>query len=164
MKDIVSGSGAVRSRLSNNAEDRSAMKDQLLALPQDQDVWIAGAQRLMVPAKPGKEERALWLIVIQSRTHHFVLGTHVSDDQPNPQALLSALIDAMVEPKEGPAHRPAALERGPNLSWGPVVPMLEQIGIEVRPAGSLYDLNAVFQYLSIQMAGRKLPDLPIEPA
>jgi hypothetical protein len=139
------------------------MKEQLLALPQDEDVWIAGAQPLTIPAKPGKKEQAVWLLVIQSRTQHFVLGHHVSADQPGPQALLSALIDAMVEPTQGTPRRPAALEEGPNLTWGPVVPMLEQIGVAVRPAGPLYDLNTVFQYLSLQMTGRKLPDLPTEP-
>jgi hypothetical protein len=138
------------------------MKDQLLALPQDQDVWTAGAQPLTIPAKAGKGEQAVWLLVIQSRTQHFVLGTNVSTDPPGPQALLSALIEAMLEPKQDSAHRPAAVEQGPNLSWGQVVPMLEQIGIEVRPAGALYDLNTVFQYLSVQLTGRKLPDLPLE--
>jgi hypothetical protein len=139
------------------------MKDQLLALPQDEDVWIAGAQPLVIPAKAGKKEQAVWLLVIQSRTQHFVLGHKVSADQPGPQALLSALIDAMVEPAEGTPRRPAAVEEGPNLVWGPVVSMLEQIGVAVRPAGPLHDLNTIFQYLSIQMTGRKLPDLPVEP-
>ncbi len=137
------------------------MKDRLLALPQDEDVWIAAAQLLRIPAKAGKGEQAVWLLVIQSRAHHFVLGTHVHGEQPGPQALLSALVEAMLEPRQGAARRPAAIEEGPNLSWDPVVPMLEQIGIAVRPAGSLDDLNTVFQYLSIQMSGRKLPDLPI---
>ncbi len=139
------------------------MKDQLLALPQDEDVWIAGAHILSMPARAGKPEQDVWLLVIQSRTQHVVLGTSASSDQPDAQGLLSALVEAMLEPKEGTPRRPAAVEQGPNLSWRPVVPMLEQIGIEVRPAGPLYDLNTVFQYLSIQMTGRKLPDLPIEP-
>jgi hypothetical protein len=139
------------------------MKEQLLALPQDQDNWIAGAQLLTVPAKPGKPEQTVWLLVVQSRTEHFVIGNHVSSEPPDAQALLSALIDAMLEPKEGKPRRPASVEKGPNLTWGPVVPMLEQIGIVVCPAGTLQDLNAVFQYLSIQMTGRKLPGLPIGP-
>jgi hypothetical protein len=144
-------------------EGGPAMKEQLLALPQDEDVWIAGAQLLRIPAKPGKGEQAVWLLVIQSRTQHLVLGTHTGGDPPDAQALLSALVEAMLEPKEGSARRPAAVEKGPNLSWGPVAPMLEQIGIAVHPAGPLHDLNTVFQYLSIQMTGRKLPDLPLEP-
>src|SRR5262249_1875746 len=139
------------------------MKEELLALPQDEDVWIAGAQLLNIPAKPGGEEQPVWLLVVQSRTRHFVLGMHTGRSKPDPQQLLSSLVDTMFEPKEGAARRPAAVERGPNLTWDPVVPMLEQIGISVRPAGTLFDLNTVFQHLSIQMSGRMLPDLPIGP-
>ena len=138
------------------------MKDELLALPQVEDVWIAGAQRLTGMAKSDGKKQAMWLLVIQSRSQHFVLGAHTGAKKPSPQELLSTLVESMFEPKEGMARRPVAVENGPNLSWDGVVPMLEQIGIEVRPAGPLFDLNTVFQHLSIQMTGRKLPDLPIE--
>jgi hypothetical protein len=139
------------------------MKDELLALPQVEDVWVAGAQLLTIPTTPGGKEQPVWLLVVQSRTEHYVLGMHTGTSKPAPQELLSTLVEAMFEPKEGTARRPAAVERGPNLSWDPVVPMLEQIGIAVRPAGTLFELNTVFQHLSMKLSGRVLPDLPIEP-
>jgi hypothetical protein len=139
------------------------MKDELLALPQDEDVWVAGAQLLTVPVRPGGEEQAVWLLLVQSRTQYVVVGMHTNTAQPSPQDLLTTLVNTMFEPKVGASRRPAAVERGPNLTWDPVVPMLEQIGIAVRPAGSLFDLNTAFQHLSIQMSGRMLPNLPIGP-
>src|SRR5262245_36454064 len=148
--------------LGNVEGDASAMKDQLLALPQDDDVWIAGAQLLTVPGEAG-EEQAVWLLVIQSRSQHVVVGTEACEEEPDPQTLLTALINAMVEPEDGPPRRPTAVETGPNLTWDPVAPMLEGIGVAVRPAGTLYDLNTVFQYLAMQMTGKPIPDLPIEP-
>jgi hypothetical protein len=105
----------------------------------------------------------VWLLLVQSRTQYVVLGTYTGTSPPDPQQLLWTLIDAMTQPKVGTARRPAAIEMGPNLTWPPVVPMLEQIGVAVRPAGTLFDLNTMFQHLSIQMSGRMLPDLPIGP-
>ena len=139
------------------------MKDELLALPQDEDVWIAGAQPMTIRATPEGEEQAVWLLLVQSRTRYVVLGMHTGPARPGPQELLWTLVDAMAKPKVGAARRPAAVEMGPNLSWDPVVPMLEQIGVAARPAGTLFDLNTMFQHLSVQMSGRMLPDLPIGP-
>src|SRR5262245_14236281 len=139
------------------------MKDELLALTQTDDVWIAGAHPLPMKTKFGNQERQVWLLLVQSRTRHFVLGHAAKPEQPPAQGLLNVLVDAMFEPSEGESGRPSAVEMGPNLPWGPVVPMLEDIGIEARPAGTLYDLNAAFQYLSIQLAGTKIPGLPIDP-
>ena len=139
------------------------MKDELLALPQDDDVWIAGAQLMTVRSSSDGREHSVWLLLVQSRTQYVVVGMHTGTAQPDPQQLLWTLVDAMTQPKVGVARRPAAVEMGPNLSWTPVVPMLEQVGVEVRPAGALFDLNTAFQHLSIQFCGRMLPDLPIRP-
>jgi len=139
------------------------MKDELLALPQDADVWIAGAQPMTVRAAPGGEEQSVWLLLVQSRTQYVALGMHTGSGKPGPQELLWTLVDAMTQPKVGAPRRPAAVEMGPNLSGDSVVPMLEQIGVSVRPAGPLFDLNTLFQHLSIQLSGRMLPDLPIGP-
>ena len=137
------------------------MKDELLALPMSDEVWIAGTHMLASPAKDDEPEKTMWLLVIQSRSRHFVLAHFISPEQPDAQTLLSTLIEAMMEPAQGEACRPTAVEKGPNLDWEPVEPMLEDIGIGVRPADTLGDLNTVFQYLSMQITGEPIPDLPI---
>lgn len=139
------------------------MKDELLALPQDDDVWIAGAQPMTIRAASDGVEHDVWLLLVQSRTQYVVLASSVSKTQPEPQELLWTLVDAMKEPKDGTPRRPVAIETGPNLTWSPIVPMLDQLEVEVRAAGTLYDLNTMFQHLSIQMSGRLLPNLPIGP-
>ena len=139
------------------------MKDELLALPQDDDVWIAGAQLMTILAESDGKEHAVWLLLVQSRTQYVAVGMDTGTAQPDAQKLLWTLVDAMTQPKVGAARRPAAVEMGPNLSWSPVVPMLEQVGVVVRPAGTLFDLNTAFQHLSIQFCGRMLPGLPIRP-
>lgn len=138
------------------------MKDELLALPQDDAVWVAGAQLLTVPGKTGGTEQTVWLLLVQSRTHYVVLGMSTATEQPGPQELLTALVDTMFEPKVGTARRPAVVEMGPNLVWEPVAPMLDQLGIAARPADDLADLNLMFQHLSVQMSGRLLPNLPYQ--
>src|SRR5262245_38974896 len=104
------------------------MKDELLALPQDEDVWVAGGQPMTIRAASDGVEHDVWLLLVQSRTQYVVLGMHTGKAQPDPQELLWALVDAMTQPKVGAARRPAAIEMGPNLSWPPIVPMLEQVG------------------------------------
>jgi hypothetical protein len=138
------------------------MLDELLALPQEDDVWIAGAHQLPKPVKGGGSEPP-WLLLIQSRTRHFVLGFQVLPEEPDAQTLLNTLVNAMFEPAQGEPSRPTAVEQGPNLEWEPVGPMLEQIEIDLRPAGPLQNLNTAFQYLSIQVCGAKIPGLAIEP-
>src|SRR5262245_51427028 len=145
------------------SQDSDDVMGELLALPQSDDVWITGAHPLPMTTKFGQEERQPWLLLVQSRTRHFVLGNSCRPDRPTAQEVLNALVKTMFEPSQGEPGRPAAVEMGPNLPWEPVVPMLERIGIEVRPAGPLYDLNTAFQYLSIQLAGSKIDGLPIEP-
>lgn len=139
------------------------MKDELLALPQDEDVWIAGAQPMTIRADSDGQEHAVWLLLVESRTEYVILAMHIGKAQPDPQQLLWTLVDAMTVPKGGEARRPAAVEMGPNLTWEPVSPMLEQLGVAVRPAGTLHDLNLMFQHLSVRMSGRMLPDLPYQP-
>jgi hypothetical protein len=136
---------------------------QLMNLPQTDEVWVAGAHALPMKAKFGKKEARPWLLLIQSRSRYFVLGSASTPRQPEAQELLTALVQAMFEPAQGEPGRPAAVEAGPNLPWEPVTPMLERLGVEVRQAGTLDDLNAAFQYLSVQLAGKKIPGLPIEP-
>lgn len=146
-----------------SSEDSDDIMQQLNDLPQTEDVWIAGAHLLPMKAKFGRQERQPWLLLIQSRARHFVLGSSSTPDQPTAQELLNALVEAMFEPNQGEPQRPSAVEMGPNLPWEPVVPMLEGIGIAAGPAGSLSDLNTAFQYLSIQLCGKKIPGLSIEP-
>lgn len=139
------------------------MKNELFALPQDDDTWVAGAHPLPIPAKDGGAVQTVWLILVQSRTRFFVLGMHTSPSQPGPQELLTTLVETMFEPKEGTPARPRAVETGPNLPWQPVIPMLEQIGIATREPTDLSDLNTAFQHLAIQLTGQMLPNLPISP-
>ena len=136
------------------------MKDELLALPQDEDVWVVGAQILTVPVSAGGAERPFWVLLVQSRTQYYALGVHTAIEQPGPQELLTALVDTMFEPKVGAARRPTAVEMGPNLNWEPLVPMLAQLGISAHRAEHLADLNLMFQHLSVQMSGQMLPNLP----
>ena len=81
------------------------------------DRWSAAL--IDVPAKPGKEERTVWLLV-DPEPHPTLASSAPTSVTTSPVlALLSALIDAMVEPKEGAVRRPAAVETGPNLVWDP---------------------------------------------
>ncbi len=146
-----------------SADDSDDIMKQLLALPQTEDVWIAAAHPLPMTAKFGQEEKQPWLLLIQSRVRYFVLGSTSRPARPTAQEVLNALVNAMFSPAQGEPGRPVAVETGPNLPWEPVGPMLQAIGIEVRPAGTLHDLNTAFQYLSIQLAGKKIPGLSIEP-
>ena len=139
------------------------MKDELLALPQNDDTWVAGAHPLPIPAKDGGPAQMVWLILVQSRTRFFVLGMHTSTTPPDAQELLSTLVETLFEPKEGTPARPRAVETGPNLPWQPVIPMLEQIGISTQEPTDLSDLNTAFQHLAIQLTGNMLPNLPIGP-
>lgn len=58
------------------------MKDELLALPQDEDVWIAGAQPMTVRAAADGVEHPVWLLLVQSRTQYVVLAVHIGKVQP----------------------------------------------------------------------------------
>jgi hypothetical protein len=139
------------------------MKDELLALPQDDDTWIAGAHPLPIPAKDSGPPQTVWLILVQSRTRFFVLGSRTSTSEPSAQELLSTLVETMFEPKEGTPARPRAVETGPNLPWQPVIPLLEQIGITTHEPTDLSNLNTAFQHLAIELTGQLLPNLPIGP-
>lgn len=142
-------------------QESDDVRQQLLALPVG-ETWVVGAQVLPVTPQKGQQVPS-WLLLIQSRPHHYVLGFSPRSQQPTPQELLNSLVTTMFEPAQGEPHRPDVIEMGPNLPWEPVVPMLEALGVEMRPAGSLTDLHTAFQYLSIKLAGRKIPDLPIGP-
>ena len=141
-------------------EQGSEVFGQLLALPLG-ETWVVGAHQL--PAAPKGARTPPWLLLIQSRRQHFVLGSSTSAKPPTPQELLNVLVGAMLEPAQGEPHRPEAIEMGPNLPWQPVAAMIEQLGTSLRPAGSLSDLNTAFQYLSMQVTGQPIPGLSIEP-
>ena len=140
-------------------QDSDDVFEQLLALPLD-DRWVVAAHQL--PAAPKGASGPPWLLLIQSRTRHFVLGSSTRARPLTPQELLNALVNTMFEPAQSEPHRPEVIEMGPNLPWEPVAAMLEQLEVSLEPAGSLSDLNTAFQYLSMQIVGRPIPGLSIE--
>ncbi len=136
--------------------------DELLQLPQSSEIWTVASHPLMMPAKDKKPAQQLWVGLVQTNEQYFVLASSTNETKLDAQELLFTIVDAITQPLEGSPRRPTAIEMGPNLNWGPVIPMLEAIGIQTTSTGQLYELNVAFQHMSIDLTGKPIPNLPIE--
>jgi len=137
-------------------------------LPQaESEVWQVEARRYSATVETPDETMYPWLLVIASNSDddHLVC-LEIEDRQPGQNAVLDALVEAMLRPKHGDPRRPGRVEvrqKGFQNAWRS---KLRQIQVECLLCKELEQVEAVLEiaspppWLARQLSGE--PGVPLE--
>jgi hypothetical protein len=128
-------------------------------LPQSGDVWEVAFRRAANWLKVGEEPVRPWLFVVRDRAGEHAVTQRVIVEPPSPAWAWDVLLEAMQRPREGQPRRPAELWAAPGPPWDELRPHLEDIGVRLRPAEALEEVEAVLADTSEMLTGKPRPGL-----
>lgn len=96
------------------------------------EIWQVDVRQLFSARGADEGEKPTWGLFIVNGTDGSVLTFDVGEGRPAPAVIWQYLVDAMLETKQGPSHRPAEIQvrlKTLRTAWQA---KLQQIGIECR--------------------------------
>ena len=135
-------------------------KVSLLRLPQERgETWQVDVMPNRATAGEQVEESSTWTLLIVSQLTHELIGVEILDAPPKPGEAWNYLIDAMVQPREGEAHRPARIvvrRKTFQTAWRT---KLRQIEIECSLTDTLDVVDVIRDHLPSLTGESALPKL-----
>jgi hypothetical protein len=131
---------------------------QLLALPQEDDTWVADCRRL--PLWLGEEGRPVrpWMVAVLSRKlQQLALAHDIIAEAPTVATILNALVQAACSETLDTPHRPRELHVPSGAVWQELRPRLEQAGIPMLETQDLEETNSLFEFVAERMGSRGGP-------
>ena len=92
------------------------------------ETWICDA------SYTGEDESAGWFLTVVEKSSDTVLSMDLGEDPRNPDTVLLALFEAMLNPEEGDAYRPAVIEFTDAKFSGALKKKLERLEIDSQVA------------------------------
>jgi tetratricopeptide (TPR) repeat protein len=119
-----------------------------LRIPQvEEEVWQLDVSRMPLSYIDGKPFRAPWALVLWNRTEDAILGFEAGDEQPTVSEVWNSLVEALLRPRSGEAHRPAEIQVRRKTYFKAWQEKLRQIGIRCRQHDELDGLDHVVENL-----------------
>ncbi len=123
-------------------------KQLFLRLPQIEDeVWQLDVCRLPISRSEGKAVRPPWALILWNRTEDAILTFDAGESQPTLAEAWDVLIEALLRPRAGDAHRPAEIHVRRKTFRKAWQEKLAQIGIACRLFEELDGLDGVIENL-----------------
>ena len=118
------------------------------------EVWQVDVRRLFSASGGEEEETPTWGLFIVNGSDGRVLTFDVGEGRPAPPVIWQSLVDAMLEAKQGPSHRPAEIQvrlKTLRTAWQA---KLRQIGIECRLCDELDHIDQMV-HQAVSQLGRQ---------
>jgi tetratricopeptide (TPR) repeat protein len=127
------------------------LKQKLLQLEQiEGEVWQVDA-RPLAPVQASEDGPPPWGVFVTSRTDDAILVFDIEEKRPGPNAVWDYVVEAMLQSKHGPTHRPAGIEvrlKSFQKAWAA---KLQQIGIECRLCDTLEQIDEMVGKAALQL-------------
>jgi hypothetical protein len=128
-------------------------------LPHEHDVWQANFRQLPNWIQLGGEMVRPWTFLVTSCSSRLVLGNRIWEEVPSAALLWDTLVQAMLQPAAGEAHRPSELQVRADERWESLRPHLEEIGVALAVSDELAEIGEVFTSLTEHLCGKPRPGL-----
>ncbi len=118
------------------------------------EVWQVDVRRLFWPQGGEEEETPAWGLFIVDGRDGRVLTFDVGEGRPSQPVIWQAIVDAMLEAKQGPSHRPAEIHvrlKTLRTAWQA---KLREIGIECRLCQELDHIDQMV-HQAVSQLGRQ---------